>query len=134
MTDHRIRLRRGWELLNPGDSSAPRILALPLTEFPEWPAPRQRLGRWFNAPPYDPIRETLWLQLTAVTGLLSIRVNDREIAASPFPEEPFTFSLADRLQNRNQLILDVDLAATGRPVSNFFWGDIALLIQPRDSD
>ncbi len=132
MTDHRIRLRRGWELLDPGQTPAPGSLTLPLTEFPDWPATPHRLGRWFNTPPLDPTRETLWLQLAAVRGLRSIRLNDHEVAMSPFSEEPLLVPLGEHLQNRNQLVLDVDLDSATRPPPGFFWGDIALLIRQRE--
>ncbi len=100
------------------------MLALPLTEFPEWPGARQRLGRWFNAPRFDPRGETLWLQLAAVTGLRSIRINDHEIAAAPFAGDPLLVPLAEDLRDRNHLVLDVDLTAGNRPASGFSWAKL----------
>ena len=80
MSEHRIRLRGGWLLreTTPRDAT-PRRITLPLAGF-DANAGKIILFRSFQRPPLDPGRESLWLRLDDVPGLLSVSLNNRRIA------------------------------------------------------
>jgi hypothetical protein len=129
MSEHRIRLRGGWLLLEPTSRDATRRrITLPLGGFAA-NAGKIILFRSFQRPPLDPGRESLWLRLDDVPGLLSVALNDRRIALVPNGVSNLLVPLGDDLPARNQLQLDVDPLA-GRHASkpDAPWGEVALVI------
>jgi hypothetical protein len=130
MPDHLIRLRGGWLQFDPHspvDADSGIRVTLPMT-WPAGPAGRVRLVRSFGPPPFDPGRETLTLRLEHVDGLVSARLNDREIARPTPGTATLDIPLPDPLPRRNLLVLDVDPPGDGRPPGP--WGAIALVIAP----
>ena len=88
-----------------------------------------RLHRRFGRPPLDDSTESARLELVGVPGLVSARLNGRELARPPAGVVNWSVPLADPLLTRNALVLEVDLGdwpRTGHP-----WGSIALVISPR---
>src|SRR5205823_3450154 len=79
MPEHWIRLRGGWEWHVPGAGQEPRRVTLPLAGFPGGAL----LVRSFQKPPLDLRRETLWLRLDAVPGLVLVALNGRELVRDP---------------------------------------------------
>jgi hypothetical protein len=128
MAEHLIRLRRGWERLEPEGGAARGWVTLPLSGFPGGVS-RLRLARSFQTPPLDPLHETLWLRLDAVPGLVSVALNDREIARGPFPSSPLLLPLVGNLVARNRLILEVEPP----PFGDSPWGDVALVISESEA-
>ena len=130
MPEHLIRLRGGWERLGAATGRSRAGSRSPWSRPPS--APQQaRLARWFQTPPLDPRRETLWLRLDSVPGLVSVSLNDREIARRPFPAFPLILDLVG----------DACRPGTGSPSTSSFpsrpdvpaalfpWGEVALLIR-----
>ena len=82
MNEHIIRLRRAWEGTSGG---LPRRIDLPIV----WPEESDRsivLRRRFQTPRIDEASETLSLRFQAIDGVVSIRLNGREITPiSPIP-------------------------------------------------
>lgn len=135
MTEHLIRLRGGWEPGGPSANDLKRPFRLPLRDFPEGPAADARIVRRFQTPRLEPASDTLWLRLDAVPGLISVVLNDREIARRPFPEGPLLIPLGEDLPARNRLILVVEVLPPDRaPPPDFLWGDVALVIRRTDPD
>jgi hypothetical protein len=128
ISEHRIRLRGGWEC-HPasGDDEPTRRVTLPFV----WPADASRtvrLVRPFNRPPIDPARESLVLELDQVEGLAALLLNDRELARPPRGTSRVVISLDGPLPARNELVLEVEPPAVGNPGST--WGMVALVIRP----
>jgi hypothetical protein len=133
MRQHRIRLRGGWECDWPSDDNRPRRLTLPLA-FLAGDSTRIRLVRSFQKPPIDADRETLWLELEDVPGLVSVTLNGAELARP----DPGTRSLCPRLDPdlppRSQLVLDVDAVLLQNALAaGSLWGSIALVIREHAS-
>ena len=132
MSEHLIRLRGGWERLEPGERSPATRVTLPLLGFPEGPG-RVRLSRWFQAPRLEPGRETLWLRLDAVAGLIAVVLNDSEIAHGPFPTSPVLVRLSENLSTRNRIVLEVESPQQRDPApADFRWGEVALVVRGVD--
>jgi hypothetical protein len=134
--DHAIRLRGGWERHDPsgeGWSDHACRLALPLA----WAAadpPRVRLVRHFQAPPIDPLRETLGLQLDDVPGLTAVELNGQCLARPDPATRSLWLPLPVPLPSRNRLVLDV--ATPGHEIDSAtkcLWGQVALVVRPRDT-
>lgn len=126
MPEHLIRLRGGWERLDAGETARTSRVVLPLVSTPEAPE-RLRLVRWFQTPPLEPGKETLWLRLDSVPGLISVGLNGAELAHGPFHESPLFLPLGDALPARNRVTLDAEFPdPDGRPDA---WGEVGLLIR-----
>jgi hypothetical protein len=134
MPEHLIRLRGGWQRLDPHDDGGGRPdvtetgtrLDLPWT-WPGETAGPVRLVRSFGPPPFDPRRETLSLRLARVEGLRSARLNGREIARGSPGTVEFEIPLSGPLPRRNLLVLDLDPPGPGPARQD--WGAIALVIR-----
>ena len=127
MSEHLIRLRKGWESIDL-DSLDPRPERITLPLPAGWRSARRlRLTRRFGCPPLNPDIESLWLRLESVPGLASLRLNGRDIPLGPYAHGTIDIRLAE-LRPRNELALD--LSAPGDPAGDSTaWGEIALLIR-----
>jgi hypothetical protein len=138
MTEHLIRLRRGWLCLEEGglpnasDPESGRELTLPVT-WPERAGSMTvvRLVRLFTAPSIDPACESLSLRLSAVAGLVSVQLNGRELARPTPGNTALELPLDDPLPRRNRLVLDVlpPGAGAAHGFAEPAWGFIALVIK-----
>ena len=83
MSEHLIRLRKGWELEDlDSPDHRPQRVSLPLEAG--WAGARRlRLTRRFGCPPLNPGSESLWLRLESVLGLASLRLNDLDLTPGP---------------------------------------------------
>lgn len=117
MNEHVIRFRGGWT-----DGSA--RLGLP-ADWTESDAIPTRLERAFQAPPLRG-RESLWLRLDAVAGLLCIRLNGMALHADS-AAEGLEIRLAGLLPRGNRLELEIDPACVVVPTGG--WGHVALVIR-----
>jgi hypothetical protein len=137
MPEHLIRLRGGWLQLEPdapadADRADPALrVTLPWT-WPAGPPGGIRLVRSFGPPPFDPGSETLTLRLARVGGLVSARLNDREIARPSPGTTSLDIPLPGPLPRRNLLVLDVEPPVPGPGQDPAPWGEIALVIAPID--
>ena len=106
MSEHLIRLRKGWELIDldsPDLRPAPITLPLPAG----WGAARRlRLTRRFGCPPLSLQGESLWLRLESVPGLASLRLNGHDLPLGPYFQGTIDIRLADLLA-RNELALEL---------------------------
>jgi hypothetical protein len=134
MTEHRIRLRGGWEChyREVDDEDAPgqvHRVELPAASAADLPA-RFRLTRQFGRPPVDLRKEVVTLEMRNVPGLRSARINGRAIEPGMTEGAAWSIDLSEPLLPRNGLVLEVELEgplrSTGSP-----WGEIALVIRPR---
>ncbi len=128
MPDHWIRLRGGWEWREAGLPA--RKVSLPMSWSPRFMAVFE-LVRSFQRPPIDPGCECVLLSLEDVDGLVSVWLNEEEIAR-PEPGATSLMIPIDRpLAARNTLVLKVDPGRCGG-VNEFSspWGTIALVIRP----
>ena len=124
MPEHKIRLRGGWLQIHPDRNTFGSWLTFPLAQFPNSPDDL-RFARSFQRPPLDPERETLWLDLQSVPGLISIALNGRGLVREANPGHVESLPLGIDLPSRNQLILQVNPSI--RPEQP--WGVIALVIR-----
>lgn len=130
MNEHRIRLRGGWECQPAGSVEPPETIALPC----RWDAARPRrvrLSRRFGRPKIDPLRQCLLLELDQASGIHSLLLNGKAIAASSPSKSYYLIPLPD-IEDRNVLVLEVE---TGQTRGDAFgkdleWGNVALVIQP----
>ncbi|CAN5889553.1 hypothetical protein BH23PLA1_BH23PLA1_25890 [soil metagenome] len=135
MPEHLIRLRGAWQCHSLNDPDAPpRRLDLP-TSWLDFPSGRLRLTRRFQGPAIDLDWERIVLRLADVPGLLSVRLNDREITpvARSFGSEVVDLAIKVAPRASHLLALEVDLGGAG--VER--WGSIALVVlsepQPPES-
>ena len=130
MSQHLIRLRKGWELIDldsPDLRPAPITLPLPAG----WGAARRlRLTRRFGCPPLSLQSESLWLRLESVPGLASLQLNGHDLPLGPYFQGTIDIRLAD-LPARNELALELSGGASlgAPPGDRVAWGEIALLIR-----
>ena len=129
MTEHRIRLRGGWECI-PIDSTASAAyrLALPTRWKPEGPS-RLRLIRRFNQPRTEAGTEVV-LRMEQVPGIRLLQLNGQPTPLGSPDRSEFEIAL-DSSAARHQLILEIepptpDDSVTGAPE----WGVVALVIRP----
>jgi hypothetical protein len=130
VNEHRIRLRGGWECQAAGSAEPPETVTLPF----RWDAARPRrvhLSRRFGRPKIDPLRQCLLLELDQASGIHSLLLNGKAIAAISPPKSYYLIPLPD-IEDRNVLVLEVE---TGQARGDAFgkdpeWGRIALVIQP----
>jgi hypothetical protein len=132
VSEHRIRLRGGWEC---GSSAAPEAVQKRLNLPVRWSredASRLRLTRRFGRPAFDPSREKLVLELDQVAGIDSLRLNGQAIASVSPERTRYEIALEGALE-RNTLVLEIDTPAAiqGEPGTAQEWGLIALVIKPR---
>ena len=121
MPEHVIRLRGGWERVDPlGRAEGPRV-TLPLPR----PGGPVRLARSFQAPRVDPAREAVWLRVADAPGLRSVRLNGRDLGPADGLEAARAYRLPADLPARNRLELAAEPASDG-------WGSIALVIRDRN--
>jgi hypothetical protein len=130
MSEHRIRLRGGWECreVGPTASKVERI-ELPLHLSADV-AGRLRLTRRFGRPPLEPGRQRLILEMDQVAGTRSITLNGEPIAAVSPETAQYAIELT-KLAERNVLVLEIDTPSPGASPagSGEHWGVIALVIQ-----
>ena len=132
MTEHRIRLRGAWDwhvVPEEGEAEVVRRVTLPAAWPPGVASPFLLLRR-FGRPPLDPGREEARLELLDVPGLVSARINGREMARPPEGVSSWVVPLPGPLLPRNVLALEVDFRELpGLPTD---WGSIALVIAPKE--
>lgn len=126
MSEHHIRLRGGWEILDLDQlDQGPRRINLPMRFAPGKPR-RVRLVRRFGPPAHDSAREIVSLRIENVPGLVRAALNGQDQRLSP----DHRLELVDvALNPRNELVLDV--AATDAEDAWDDWGRVALVIGPR---
>jgi hypothetical protein len=130
MPEHRIRFRGGWESsVADGDHGGASRLILPVVWPPGIVGPI-RLTRRFGRPPIDPTVESVWLELSGVPGLQSLRINGVELGMPRAGVIDWTVRL-ESLEARNTLTLAVDLGQVLAEERLGGWGSIALLITPK---
>lgn len=131
MSEHRIALRRAWDLLA---EESRRI------DLPAEPSDVVGLGafgllRKFHVPRLDPERESLSLRLDDLPGLVSVRLDGELLAANPEVDRGLTIQLGRRLAPgaRATLELAVDLRGLdpGTPWDRPF-GSVSLVIESRE--
>jgi len=128
MSEHLIRLRKGWESIDL-DSLDPRPERITLPLPAGWRSARRlRLTRRFGCPPLNPDIESLWLRLESVSGLASLQLNGRDIPLGPYPHGTLDIRL-EELRPRNELALELSAAAGDPAGDSTAWGEIALLIR-----
>jgi hypothetical protein len=132
MPEHRIRLRGGWEChyREPDDDEGidvARRVDLPVATAAELPL-RFRLTRHFGKPPVDPRVEAVALELRAVGGLRSVRLNGRVVSVLDVSSELAIDLDPAELLPRNGLVLEFD--RTGLDLADDAWGLVALVIRP----
>lgn len=143
MYPHRIRLRGPWEcepVVRAGkhaDGSIDRVerglpppcrMVMPcrwaeggLADF----AGRVRFRRRFGLPRRLDPEEAVWLTFAGVEGAALVTLNGRLLGRHEPASEPFEFEVTGTLQERNELIVDVEaLAGNGG-----LWGEVALEIR-----
>ena len=129
MSEHRIRLRGGWEAraIDPMLGAVDR-LTLPIRWDLDRPR-RMRLTRRFQRPPLE-VPSHLVLLLEHVPGIISLELNG-ESPVRVSPEQTRYEVPLGRLPQRNQLVLEIetprsnDWAGSDAPE----WGSIALVIR-----
>jgi len=130
MAEHLIRFRGGWERhfsSRVGENA--RRLFLPIRWAPDQPG-SIRLSRRFGRPPSDPDRESIRLDFRDVPGLRSAWLNGVEL---PVGGSGGSVNLDSSLQDRNELVLEIDPTVAATVESAEGWGAIALAIGPRSS-
>jgi hypothetical protein len=133
MTEHQIRLRRGWECRE-ADAPDPEVRRLDLpVRWSSEIARRLVLTRRFGRPAVEPGRQVLILRLDQVVGTRAIILNGQTIASASAETTHYAIELAD-LAERNVLVLEIETPPQdASPVENRQdWGVIALVI--RDTD
>jgi hypothetical protein len=134
MPEHRIRLRAGWQRLEPRpeggfqETKVSSPVTLPLL----WPSDQPdrshvRLGRYFASPRLDAQSESLLLRMERVCGLVSVVLNHREIGRLDPGETRADFIIPHPIPHRNLLILDVEPRRAGS-IGRELWGIITLVI------
>ena len=130
MPEHRIRFRGGWDLQAPeGGPGVARRLTLPTSWSPDLEGP-VRLIRRFGRPPFDPTIESASLELRAVPGLRSARLNGVDLGLPAVGSVDRVVPLVEPLLERNTLTLEVAVDEALWVGSPGGWGAIALLIAP----
>lgn len=134
MTEHRIRLRGGWECRAAG---SPEIDAKRLSLPVRWAHDEPRrliLTRRFGRPALDPLRQVLLLQMDQVQGILSLLLNGQRVALTSAEFTNYEIELPN-LPERNLLTVELDASACGsRPGgADREWGMISLVIRTSDS-
>ncbi|QEH36344.1 hypothetical protein OJF2_49050 [Aquisphaera giovannonii] len=132
MAEHRIRLRGGWDCIDPASGAdVPVRLALPAPRD-AFPARRVRLVRRFGRPPKETLEAggPAFLRLDRVPGLVGLSFNGAALdvgegrggsAEVPLP----------RLEERNVLELTVELDAEEAEDAGS-WGEVALVLPSGD--
>jgi hypothetical protein len=130
VSEHLIRLRKGWESIDL-DSLDPRPERITLPLPAGWRSGRRlRLTRRFGCPPLNPHIESLWLRLESVLGIAALQLNGRDIPLGPYSHGTIDIPLAE-LRPRNELTLELSgaPAADTPPGESTVWGEIALVIR-----
>jgi hypothetical protein len=138
MTEHRIKLRRGWECQETGSPpSAARRLELP-TRWTFGVPRRLILTRRFGRPAFDLSRQVLLLELEQIAGTRSILLNGQPLALVSVTTSRHTIRLGD-LAERNVLVLEIETPAPVVSAAGIVddWGMISLIVRtiepPHDS-
>jgi hypothetical protein len=129
MSEHRIRLRGGWEA-RALDGLPPVVERLTLPVRWEFDRPRRlRLSRRFQRPPLAEPSQ-LVLLLEQVPGIVWLELNG-ETPVGVSPEQTRYEVPLDRLAERNQLVLEVETPRWSDRASGDApeWGWIALVIR-----
>jgi hypothetical protein len=130
MTEHRIKLRRGWECQETGSPpSAARRLELPTRWTFEMPT-RLTLTRRFGRPALDLDRQVLLLEMEQIAGTHSILLNAQPIALASATTSSHTIRLSD-LAERNVLVLEIETPAPVVSAAGIVddWGMISLIVR-----
>jgi hypothetical protein len=130
MTEHRIKLRRGWECQETGSPpSAARRLELPTRWTFEMPT-RLTLTRRFGRPALDLGRQILLLELEQIAGTRSILLNGQPIALVSATTPQHAIRLGD-LAERNVLVLEIETPAPVVSAADIVddWGMISLIVR-----
>jgi hypothetical protein len=132
MPEHGIRLRGAWEWQAIArDAGFTRRVTLPI-EWPEGQVGPVRLIRRFNGPPIDPSRETVFLRLEKVPGLLAIRLNNGTYDGPLDETLSLDLSCFGPLAAKNVLTLEVDPTRAAR--AGEAWGHVALVVASSRED
>jgi hypothetical protein len=134
VTEHRIRLRGGWECISlDSPTSEAHRLTLPTRWKSDRPR-RLRLIRWFN-PPSVAAGTQVVLQLSQVPGIRLLQLNGQPTPIRSSAGSEFEIAL-DGSGDRHQLILEIETPASDDSVIDASeWGVIALVIRtPRLRD
>ena len=125
MSRHEIKLRAGWEILDPAPSTgAPRI-ALPVITWPVDLPPKIKLLRSFGKPAIEADTTRLFLAIHQVPGLTQISLNDQELALIQRSNE---MELPIQLERRNRLVFEVDLDVARARAPENGWGWVSIVI------
>ncbi len=130
MTEHRIRLRAGWEVEAPDGTSRVNLPA-------QWPPGLDgpiRLIRRFGRPRPQETGESFQLDLVRVPGLVRLRINGRELELDERQGGGIRVELPDPLVDRNTLELEVHPARFPVERDPEGWGEIALIIVSEEAD
>jgi hypothetical protein len=143
MYPHRIRLRGPWECellaraIRHADGRVemvkqglppPRRMIMPcrreesgLADF----AGRVRFRRRFGLPRQLDPHETVWLCFAGLDGTALVTLNGRLLGRHEQASDPFEFEVTGTLQERNELVIDVEApAGNGR-----LWDEVALEVR-----
>ncbi len=124
MSEHLIRLRGGWEVIDPGAGDGPsRRLELPLRGSPD-PGRYVRLIRRFGRPPIAAPRQSVWLRIARAPGLTGIKLNGSMIPLEGKGSQPEEIPMQG-LRPRNELEIEVPPLAQGHPE----WGEFTIVIR-----
>jgi hypothetical protein len=143
MYPHRIRLRGPWDCeplaraipLADGriemvehDLPPPCRLTMPCRwnegGLPDF-AGRVRFRRRFGTPRQLDLQERVWLTFAGVEAVAWVSLNGRFLGRNDQPSEPFEFEVTPWLQERNELVVDVE-APHG---NGGLWGEVALEVR-----
>ncbi|MGP0070003.1 MAG: hypothetical protein ACLQGP_41175 [Isosphaeraceae bacterium] len=128
MTEHRIRLRGGWECI---PLELPHPAAYRLTLPTRWNAEVRgplRLIRRFNQPLLDPGFEVV-LRMEQVPGIRRIHLDGEESPVGTLEVSAYEISV-DRSLAHHELILEVETSTPNGPEPEVSeWGVIALVIR-----
>ncbi len=130
MTEHQIRLRGGWTCRAAGAlDRVERRLNLPAQWHPDGGG-RYLLTRAFGRPPVNRDRETLWLRMERVEGILALELNGRSIGPVSRGTSRYEIELPSLLE-RNVLVMEIEVPEPGREPAGAgaLWGVIALVVR-----
>jgi hypothetical protein len=135
VTEHRIRLRGGWECI-PLDSSAPESYRLTLPTRWKSDGPRRlRLIRRFNQPPLEAGARVV-LQMERVPGIRRLQINGQSTPHGSPDRSEYEIAL-DASAARHQIIMEIETPTPDEPrTGDSEWGVIALVIRsirPQDT-
>ena len=128
VTEHRIRLRGGWECIAI-DSPGAKACGLTLPTRWDFDGPRRlRLIRRFNQPRLESGAE-LVLQLQQVPGIRQLDLDGEVLSVTSPGRSEYELGV-DRSVDRHRLVLEIETPGPGDDISGSpVWGIIALVIR-----